>query len=279
MLDLDKKNSDKIMYLIGGILVVILGYYAGGTWEAGDTILTWSSKFEYALNHPFEQFYHNIYIVRAIFGFLLVYSCYVIQKVTEKKFMHGKEYGTAQWGSWKAINKKYSDPEDEHRNRIFSQNIRFSTNNKFTRINNNIFVMGGSGAGKSFHFVKPNLYNLNGSVVVTDPKGELLRDCGAYLKEKGYDIKVLNINKSTMMHSDCYNPFKYIRSENDITALVTNIIANTSDENAQKGEIFWEKSEIMFSTALMLYIWTAEPPERQNFCTFVDLLHKARFLL
>ena len=274
----DKKKNDRLMYILGAVLVIILGYYAGGVWEDGDNILTWSEKFESALNNPFSKFYFSQNTLKGIFLFLFLYSFLVISKITEKQFMHGKEYGTAQWGSWKTINKKFSDPEDKHRNRIYSHNIRFSTNNKFTRINNNAFVIGGSGTGKSFHLVKPNLNNLNGSVVVTDPKGELLRDCGSFLKEHGYDVKVLNINKSTMAHSDCYNPFKYIRSENDITALITNIIANTTVEDANKGDPFWENAEKMFLTALFMYIWMEEPSERQNFNTFMDLIHKAQVM-
>jgi len=111
------------------------------------------------------------------------------------------------------------------RNRILSQNIQMSMNSRHTDLNNNILVIGGSGAGKTYRFVKPQLMQMTGSYIITDPKGELYRDTSGFLKQNGYDIKVLNLlDEEQMVKSSHFNPFRYVRSEVDVLKLITNLI-------------------------------------------------------
>lgn len=145
------------------------------------------------------------------------------------------------------------------KNRIISQNIRMSLNTRRTNLNNNVLIVGGAGAGKSFRWVKPNLYQLNSSFIVTDPKGELVRSCAPTLEKNGYNVKVLNLlNAEGMMNSICYNPFAYIKTEIDIIKLISNIVSNTTEKNAQKGDPFWENAEKMLLQAIFMYVWKLE---------------------
>lgn len=126
-----------------------------------------------------------------------------------------------------------------------------------------MLVVGGSGAGKTLFFAQVNLLLCEGcSFVVTDPKGENLKNCAGILKEKGYTIRVLNLTE--MEKSDGYNPFTYIRSENDILRLVTNLISNTTPPESKSNDPFWEKSEGMLLQALFLFVWMELPKEKQN---------------
>lgn len=137
------------------------------------------------------------------------------------------------------------------RNRILSQHIRMSMNTRHTDLNNNILVIGGSGSGKTFRFVKPQLMQMFGSYIITDPKGELYRDTSAFLKQNGYEIKVLNLlDEEQMVKSSHFNPFSYVRSEVDILKLITNLIKNTTPEGATSNDPFWERAEGMGLQAL-----------------------------
>lgn len=148
------------------------------------------------------------------------------------------------------------------RNRILSQHIRMSMNTRHTDLNNNILVIGGSGSGKTFRFVKPQLMQMFGSYIITDPKGELYRDTSAFLKQNGYEIKVLNLlDEEQMVKSSHFNPFSYVRSEVDILKLITNLIKNTTPEGATSNDPFWERAEGMGLQALFYYVWLEGVPE------------------
>ena len=150
--------------------------------------------------------------------------------------MPGKEYGTSKLADIKQVNHFLAD-KDEGRNRILSQNVRMSLDTRHTKLNNNVLVIGGSGAGKTFYEVKPNLMQLNTSFILTDPKGELLRSEGEMLKNNGYNVKVINLLE--MGKSDCYNPFGYIREETDVVKLITNIMSNTTPKGSNPSDPFW----------------------------------------
>ena len=121
--------------------------------------------------------------------------------------------------------------------------------------------------------MKPNLMQMNTSFIVTDPKGEILRNCGGFLKAHGY--RVVTFNLIEMDKSNCYNPFNYIRSETDIIKLITNLIANTTPKNAQQNDPFWEKAETLYLQALFYYVWMECPEEERNFRTVLKLLNEA----
>lgn len=188
--------------------------------------------------------------------------------------MPGREYGTAKFADVAQVNKMLRD-KDEQRNRILSQNVRMSLDTRKTKLNNNILIIGGSGAGKTFYEVKPNLMQMPDkcSFIVTDPKGEILRSTGEMLKNNGYNVKVINL--IDMDQSDCYNPFSYIREETDVIKLITNLIANTTPKGATPADPFWEKAEGMFLQALFYYVWLEVPPKRRNFETVLKLMGKA----
>ncbi|MEE0970578.1 MAG: type IV secretory system conjugative DNA transfer family protein, partial [Clostridia bacterium] len=137
----------------------------------------------------------------------------------------------------------------------------------------NVLVVGGSGAGKTRFYAKPNIMQCNTSFIVADPKGEMLRSVAPLLLEKGYDVKVFNL--ITPSNSDGYNPFTYIRTDEDVIKLITNLIQNTTPKNAQQNDPFWEKSEIALDTALMLYLLHEAPPEEQNFEMLMFLIENA----
>lgn len=189
-----------------------------------------------------------------------------------KKFRHGKEYGSARWGTKKDI-EPYMDEKFQN-NILLTQTERLTMNGrpanpKYAR-NKNVLVIGGSGSGKTRFYVKPNLMQMHSSYCVTDPKGTIVLECGKMLEDNGYEIKILNtINFKKSMK---YNPFAYLRSEKDILKLVQTIIANTKGEGEKSGEDFWVKAEKLYYTALIGYIFYEAPREEKNFATLLDMI-------
>lgn len=178
--------------------------------------------------------------MKAIVAAIFIYAIGMLMYVTSKRnYMPGREYGSAILANPKAISKRFQD-KNNSLNRVLSENVKISINTRKTRINNNVLVIGGAGSGKTLFLVKPNLMQMNTSFIVTDPKGEILRNCGGFLKAHGY--RVVTFNLIEMDKSNCYNPFNYIRSETDIIKLITNLIANTTPKNAQQNDPFWESA-------------------------------------
>lgn len=217
-------------------------------------------------------------LTRKIYIAILSIWCiaYFSHITSVRNFMPGKEYGTARIAAPKEVNKKLSDKKTIN-NKILSEHLRISFNTKMTGLNNNMLIIGGSGSGKSFRMVKPNAYQCGTqSYIFCDPKGELLRDTGNYLEAHGYRIVVLNL--VDMEASDGYNPFEYIRKDEDIVKLINNLIANTTPKDASKGDPFWERSEGMFLQSLMYYVWYEYPKigKKANFRGVLELLNKAQ---
>lgn len=157
------------------------------------------------------------------------------------------------------------------RNRILSRNIQMTLDTRHTDLNNNILVIGGSGAGKTYRFVKPQLLQMSSSFIITDPKGELYRDTSGFLKKNGYDIKVLNLlNEGEMLKSSHFNPFSYIQSEVDVLKLITNLISNTTPKGSSTNDPFWEKAEAMLLQALFYYVWLEGVPGNISECKKPD---------
>ena len=189
-----------------------------------------------------------------------------------KKYRHGVEYGSARWGTEKDI-KPFIDPKFDQ-NILLTQTERImlgrNKNPKYN-INKNVLVIGGSGSGKTRFHIKPNLMQMNASYIVTDPKGTVLIECGKMLQRGGYEIKVLNT--IDFKQSMRYNPFRYIRSENDILKLVNCIMENTKGEDSKGGEDFWAKAEALYYQALIAYIWYEAPEEEKNMTTLLEMLN------
>ena len=183
-----------------------------------------------------------------------------------------EEHGSAQWAAAAAICRRYRDPIFAH-NILLTENFRVGFNSRKHRRNLNVLVVGGSGAGKTRFYANPNLMQANCSFLVTDPKGELLRDTGQLLKSKGYEVKVFDL--INMSQSFCYNPFQYIRDDKDVLKLVTNLIRNTTPKTAGNSDPFWEKSETALLQALMLFLYHEAPVEEQNFTMVMEMLNSA----
>lgn len=180
---------------------------------------------------------------------------------------------------WNAIKnsmqKKFVRPDDTpgSKNMIFSKEIAMSMDTRKTRRNNNVMVIGGSGTGKSRFLVKPNLLQVNSSYVITDPSGELLETEGAYLERNGYEVRVFNLVQ--MEHSNCYNPFNYIRDEQGVITMITALVKNTTAKGSQSSDPFWEKAETALLQALCYFLVSECNPEDRNYGNVMELLRCA----
>lgn len=222
-----------------------------------------------AINHPFSFSWCDN-TPRMIFIFMLIYAIGVMVYLsTMKNYRRTVEYGSAKWSSANSVNKKYAD-KNYLNNKLLSQNVRMGLDGKKHRRNLNTIVIGGSGAGKTRFYCKPNIMQCNTSFVVLDPKGEILRSEGYLLEKKGYVIKVIDLIDMSKSHG--YNPFHYIQSDKDILKLITNLIRNTTPKGSQSMDPFWEKSETALLEALMLYLYHYAPEEEQNFTMVMEML-------
>ena len=226
------------------------------------TLFVWMGRFSAALERPFSVRW-TPHTIKFMLAALVAYGFAVVLYLsTRENRRPGEEHGSAKWGSAKRLNAKYRD-KDPHNNTILTQNVRMSLNGKMHRRNLLQIVIGGSGAGKTRFFVKPNLMEANCSFLVTDPKGETLRAVAPLLLQKGYVIKVFDLIDPS--HSDSFNALAYIKDDKDVMKLVNNFIKNTTPKGAQQNDPFWERSEIALDTALILYLIHEAPPEEQNF--------------
>ena len=225
-----------------------------------------------AMNNP-THITFNEYSLKAVLIFLFLYAMGIgVYFSSRENRRPGEEHGSARWGNVKSVVRRYMD-KDSYKNIILSQNMRLGLNAKKHRRNLNVLVVGGSGAGKTRFYAKPNLMQCNTSFIVADPKGEMLRSIAPLLIENGYDIKVFNLIEPE--NSDGYNPFVYIRKDEDVIKLISNLIQNTTPKNASQNDPFWEKSEIALDSALMLYLLHEAPPEEQTFEMLMFLIENA----
>ena len=201
------------------------------------------------LNHPF-QFHYTEYTIKSMLVCTLLYAAGIgIFYSSQKNYRRGEEHGSARWGDARQICKKYSQ-KPYSQNILLTQNFRISLDTHKHRRCLNILVVGGSGAGKSRGFALPNIMQCCCSMVITDPKAELLRKTGGLLEKKGYEVRVFDlINPDT---SFCYNPFEYVHDDKDVLRLISNLIQNTTPKGSQSSDPFWEKSETALLQALML---------------------------
>ena len=237
-------------YLSGGLLEII-------------------EKLPGAMNHPFQ-----IEVCKdSVKTVLLFLGCYGmgigIYVSTRRNYRKGEEHGSAQWGNRQEVNKKYSEKNFEA-NKLMTKNVRISYNSRKHRRNLLTIVVGGSGAGKTRFYCKPNLMQANTSFVVLDPKGENLRDTGHLLEQKGYEVRVLDL--INMEKSHCYNPFVYLKDDNDVQRLVTNLFKATTPKGSQSNDPFWDTAASMLLLALIFYLKYEAPEEEQNFPMVMELL-------
>lgn len=226
-------------------------------------------QFPKAIQHPFQIRLCKD-SMKTVLIFLLSYGMGIgIYISTKRHYRRGEEHGSAKWGDAFSINKKYSVKSYEA-NKIMTQNVRISYNSRKHRRNLLSIIIGGSGSGKTRFYAKPNLMQANTSFVVLDPKGENLRDTGKLLEAKGYEIKVLDL--INMERSHCYNPFVYLKDDNDVQRLVTNLFKATTPKGSQSNDPFWDTAASMLLLALIFYLKYEAPEEEQNFPMVMELL-------
>ena len=222
-----------------------------------------------ALENPFTIRWTDhslvcILICSALYGTAL---CYMSSN--QGRTREGAEHGSATWGSPQQVNAMFAQKE----NKLLTRNVRLGLDTHKHRRSLNVLVIGGSGAGKSRSYVKPNILEANTNYVVTDPKSEVLLATGGYLKSQGYDIRVLNL--VNLEESDGYNPFRYIRDEKDALRLVNNLIQATTPKGSHESDPFWTKAETALLQAIILMLWQEAPEYEQNFSMVMRVLEYA----
>lgn len=263
----DDKRAAVILSVIGIIPVVWLALLVAPSVKGGLPEIL--SKLMTVFNNPFqielcEDSLKTVLVLALCYGFDIG-----IYFSTRRNYRRREEHGSAKWGDARAVNRKYAqNPKSE--NKLMTQNVSIGLNAKKHRRNLNTLVCGGSGAGKTRFYCKPNLMQANTSFVILDPKGEIVRDVGSLLEAKGYDIKILDL--ISMEKSHCYNPFVYLRSDNDIQRLVTNLFKSTTPKGSQSNDPFWDTAASMLLLALVFYLHYEAPEDEQNFTMVMEML-------
>ena len=237
-------------------------YISGGLFEIIENL-------SIAINNPFKITLCEDSL-KTVLIFLIVYSMAIgIYLSTQRNYRRREEHGSAKWGDAAILNKKYRDKRPAE-NKLLTKGVRIGLDGKKHRRNLNILVCGGSGAGKTRCFCKPNVMQCNTSAVILDPKGEIIRDTGSLLEKKGYEVRVLDL--INMNRSHCYNPFVYLKDDNDVQRLVTNLFKATTPKGSQSQDPFWDTAASMLLLSLVFYLKYEAPPEEQNFPMVMELL-------
>ena len=263
----DDKRTAVILSLIGIIPVVWLALKIAPS--VGGGLATILPELMSAFDDPFHiELCEDS--VKTVLVLLLCYGMGIgIYFSTRRNYRRREEHGSAKWGEARTVNKKYAQ-HPKSANKLMTQNVSIGLNAKKHRRNLNTLVCGGSGAGKTRFYCKPNLMQANTSYVILDPKGEIVRDVGKLLEAKGYEIKVLDL--ISMEKSHCYNPFVYLRNDNDIQRLVTNLFKSTTPKGSQSNDPFWDTAASMLLLALIFYLHYEAPEDEQNFAMVMEML-------
>lgn len=263
----DEKNTERILYIIGIIPITWLAIIIAPNLNNG--LIGIITEFSNAMNNPFNITWCENSI-KSILIFLFIYLIGIaVYESTRKNYRRREEHGSAKWGIVNNLNKKYKQTPD-NMNKILTKNVRLGLKGKQHKRNLNVLVVGGSGAGKTFSYCKPNIMQANTSFVCLDPKGEIVRDTGYLLEKKGYEVKVLDL--INMNRSHCYNPFVYLKNDNDVQKLVTNLFKSTTPKGASSNDPFWDTAAQMLLLSLIFYLMYEAPEDEQNFVMVMELL-------
>ena len=256
------------LFVLGALAVVWLGFLIAP--YAGDGLLGIMNGFSEAMQNPFSIKLCEDSL-RTVLVLLLVYGLIVgVVLSSDRNYRKREEHGSARWGDASSLGRKYSRGRLLG-NKILTQNVSMSYKTRRHRRNMNTLVVGGSGAGKTRFYAKPNILNTTAnSLVILDPKGELIRSTGCFLEAQGYEVKVIDLIR--MERSHCYNPFVYLRNESDIQRLVTNLFKNTTPKGAQSQDPFWDQAAMMLLMSLIFYLRYEAPPEEQNFSMVLEMI-------
>ena len=220
-----------------------------------------------ALSNPFNIIWCEDSL-KTVLIFIFAYALGIgIYLATAKNYRFREEHGSAKWGNPEILNKKYCGSND---GKILTQKVSIGLDTRRHRRNLNTLVVGGSGSGKTRFYAKPNIMQANTSFVILDPKGEILRDTGRLLESKGYIIKIIDL--INMEKSHCYNPFVYLKNDNDVQKLITNIFKNTTPKGTQTSDPFWDQAAMMLLMALVLYLHYEAPKDEQNFPMVMEMI-------
>ena len=265
-----RENNPLVLCLFGILPVVWLGLLLAPAAHGGLPEIV--ARFPAVMNDPFHIELCGDSL-KTVLVLLCAYGLAVgVILSSRRNYRRGEEHGSAKWGSARTVNRKYRAAEPEE-NKIFTQNVRMGLDGRKHRRNLNTVVVGGSGAGKTRFYAKPNLCQANTSFTVLDPKGELLRSTGHLLRQKGYEVRVLDL--LNMEKSHCYNPFVYLRDDNDVQRLVTNLFKSTTPKGSQSNDPFWDTAASMLLLALIFYLKYEAPPDEQNFPMVMEMLRAA----
>lgn len=227
-----------------------------------------------AMAHPFSLRWAE-HSARCVFLCTLLYGVAVmVLSSSRKNRRRGAEHGSAQWGDVFQIAKRYRDKKHPKENLILTQHFQMGLDGHKHKRNTNVLVIGGSGAGKSRSYAIPNALNCgNCSMVICDPKSEILRKTGGALKANGYEVRVFDLLSPDT--SFCYNPLAYVRDDKDVLRLIETLIQSTTPPGTQSSDPFWTKSETALLQALVLYLMHEAPKEEQNFAMVMEMLAAA----
>lgn len=268
----DKKTALVVPCVLGIIPTVWLGLLIAPAVSGG--LRSIIQQFPAMMDAPFHISLCEDSL-KTVLVFLLLYGMGIgVCLSSRRNYRRREEHGSAKWGDARSIVKRYQARRFED-NKLLTQNFRMGLDGRKHRRNLNTLVCGGSGAGKTRFFAKPNLYQASGKVsyVCLDPKGELLRDSGALLEAKGYDVRVLDL--LNMEKSHCYNPFVYLRDDNDVQRLVTNLFKATTPKGSQSQDPFWDTAASMLLLALIFFLKYEAPADEQNFPMVMEMLRAA----
>ena len=263
----NEQLQNKVLYFLGIIPTIWLALIIAPNLNNG--LMSIITGFTEAMNNPLNiSWCENS--IKSILIFLLIYIMIIaVYESTKKNYRRGEEHGSAKWGSASELNKKYMQ-KPENMNKILTKNVKLGLKGKQHKRNLNVLVVGGSGTGKTFSYCKPNIMQANSSFVCLDPKGEIVRDTGYLLEQKGYEVRVLDL--INMNRSHCYNPFVYLKNDNDVQKLVTNLFKSTTPKGASSNDPFWDTAAQMLLLSLIFYLMYEAPEDEQNFVMVMELL-------
>ena len=262
-----RKSNDTLFYLIGIVPVVWLALLLAQSLGGGLPELL--RNLTSALEQPTNIVWTNkslptILICLAAYGMAVL-----LYRTNQGRTRDGEEHGSAAWATPASVNAQFAQKDSIP----LTQHVRLGLDTHKHRRSLNVLVIGGSGAAKTRSFVLPNILTANTNYVITDPKSEVLLATGGYLKEQGYDVRVLNL--VNLEQSDGYNPFRYLRDEKDVLKLVNNLIQSTTPKDSHESDPFWTKAETALLQAIILMLFQEAPEYEQNFSMVMRVLEYA----
>ena len=262
-----RKSNDTLFYLIGIVPVVWLALLLAQSLGGGlpELLRNLTSALEQPTNIVWtDKSLPTILICLAAYGMAVL-----LYRTNQGRTRDGEEHGSAAWATPASVNAQFAQKDSIP----LTQHVRLGLNTHKHRRSLNVLVIGGSGAAKTRSFVLPNILTANTNYVITDPKSEVLLATGGYLKEQGYDVRVLNL--VNLEQSDGYNPFRYLRDEKDVLKLVNNLIQSTTPKGSHESDPFWTKAETALLQAIILMLFQEAPEYEQNFSMVMRVLEYA----